>query len=89
VKVKIAKIFISILTEKTFILDIITAKINMHDIFNVTYLKSKVELKVVSDTNSALNLEIMRKEIKISCLLRYSRQNGTHKNDIQRKEGKG
>jgi len=28
-KVKIAKIFISILTEKFFILDIITAKINM------------------------------------------------------------
>jgi len=54
VRVKIAKIFISILTEKLFILDIITVKINMHDIFNVTYLKSKVEIKGVSDTNSAL-----------------------------------
>jgi len=39
----------------------------MH-IFNVTYLKSKVELKGVSNTHSALNLETMRKEIKISCL---------------------
>jgi len=79
VRVKIAKIFISILTEKLFILDIITVKINMHDIFNVTYLKSKVEIKGVSDTNSALNLETMRKETKISCLLRCSRQNGITK----------
>ena len=30
----------------------------MH-IFNVTYLKSKVEIKEVSDTHSALNLETM------------------------------
>jgi len=46
----------------------------MH-IFNVTYFKSKVEIKGVSDTHSALNLETMRKEIKISCLLQCSRQN--------------
>jgi len=76
VKVKSAKnFFISILTGKFFILDIIIAKINMH-IFNVTYLKSKVdEIKEVSDTHNALNLETMRKEIKISCLPRCSRQN--------------
>jgi len=46
----------------------------MH-IFNVTYLKSKVEIKEVSDTHSALNLETMWKEIKISCLPWCSRQN--------------
>ena len=46
----------------------------MH-IFNVIYLKSKVEIKGVSDTHRALNLETMRKEIKISCLPRCSRQN--------------
>ena len=46
----------------------------MH-IFNVTYLKSKVEIKGVSDIHSALNLETMRKEIKISCLPRCLRQN--------------
>jgi len=46
----------------------------MH-IFNVTYFKSKVEIKGVSDIHSALNLETMRKEIKISCLLQCSRQN--------------
>ena len=40
---------------------------NMHDIFNVTYLKLKVGIKGVLD--SVLNLE-MRKEIKTSCLLR-------------------
>ena len=62
--------------ENFFILDIVTAIINMHDIFNVTYLKSKIEMKGVLD--SALNLE-MRKEIKISCLLRCARQNGITK----------
>ena len=46
----------------------------MH-IFNVTYLKSKVEIKGVLDTNSVLNLETMRKEIKIFCFPRCSRQN--------------
>jgi len=46
----------------------------MH-IFNVTYLKSKIEIIGVSDTHSALNLETMRKEVKISCLPRCSRQN--------------
>jgi len=35
-----------------------------------TYLKSKVEMKGVSDTHSVLNLETMRKEVKISCLPR-------------------
>jgi len=76
VKVKIAKNFfaISILTGKFFILDILTVKINMH-ILNVTYLKSKVEIKGISDTHRALNLESMRKEVKISCLPRCSRQN--------------
>jgi len=44
----------------------------MH-IFNVTYLKSKVEIKGVSDTHSELNLETMRKEVKICP--RCSRQN--------------
>jgi len=29
-------------------------------IFNVTYLKSKIEIKGVSDINSTLNLETMR-----------------------------
>ena len=59
-KVKIAKnFFISILTGKFFILDILTVKINMH-ILNVTYLKSKVEIKELSDTHSTLNLETMR-----------------------------
>jgi len=52
----------------------------MHDIFNVTYLKSKVEIKGILNTNSALNLE-MRKEIKISCLLRFKTK-WNHKNDI-------
>jgi len=76
--------------ESFFILDIVTAKINMH-IFNVTYLKSKVdEIKGISDTHSALNLETMRKEIKISYLSRCSRQNEiTKMMNIQRKEGKG
>jgi len=45
----------------------------MH-IFNVTYLKSKIEIKGVLDTHK-LNLEIMRKKMKISCLSRCSRQN--------------
>jgi len=36
----------------------------MH-IFNVIYLTSKVEIKGILDTHSALNLETMRKEIKI------------------------
>jgi len=58
-------------------------------IFNVTYLKSKIEIKRVSDINSTLNLETMRKEIKISCLLRCSKTKWNHKNDIQGKEGKG
>ena len=75
--------------ESFFILDIVTAKINMH-IFNVTYLKSKVdEIKGISDTHS-VKFRDKRKEVKISYLSRCSRQNEiTKMMNMQRKEGKG
>jgi len=58
----------------------------MHDIFNVTYLKSKVEMKGVLD--SALNLKKRNKNVNIlsppMCKTKWN-----HRNDIQTKEDNG
>ena len=56
----------------------------MHDIFNVTYLKSKVEVKRVLD--SVKLRDAKRNKNILSSLMCKTKWN--HKNDIQRKKDK-